>query len=124
MKRMVMLCALISVMNMACARQLQQRTPQQRAARKTTILTKKLRLTANQVVKVKSIMLAQAVRIDSLRSHRLAGKRNHLVHKRILEQTDKGMYAVLNPDQQKAYVSWKTSRKERLSNREKQVSNP
>jgi len=114
MKKIFLVCSLISILNVACAQRIQRRSPQQRAAKKTQILEKELHLTAGQDVKVKGIMLSQAIRIDSLRTNRRAAKRaNRLVHQNILAQTDQRMYGILNPEQKKAYAVWLKSRRER-----------
>jgi len=114
MKKMFLVCTLISILNIACASQKRQKTPEQRAAKKTEVFEKKLNLSASQAVKVRSIMLSQAIRIDSLRNNRQAVKKAyHRAHHNILEQTDERMYSILNPQQKKAYADWVKQRKER-----------
>ncbi|WP_461449520.1 hypothetical protein [Mucilaginibacter sp.] len=114
MKQMFLMCALISILNIACANQKIPKTPEQRAAKKTEVLAKKLNLSANQAIKVRRIMLSQAIRIDSLKNNRQPTRRaNRLAHRNILAQTDERMYTVLNPEQKKDYTNWVEKRRER-----------
>lgn len=120
--RIICLLALISVMNVACARSIQPKTPQQRAAHKTRVLTRELNLTSTQAVQVKSIMLLQATRIDSLKSEFKNNKRaNRMARRQIRQQTSQRMSSILTAEQQASYASWKLHKKEKR-NAEKQAS--
>lgn len=114
MKRILIMGLLISMMNVACARDIQPKTPQQRAAHRTQVLKKELNLNADQATKVESIMLLQATRMDSLKTTvRASRKANQQVRKSIKQATDQKMNSILTPEQQARYANWKQQKQEK-----------
>lgn len=115
MKKLILIVTLVSVINVFTnAQQVQQKTPQQRAANMAKVLEKKLNLTPDQATKVNTIMLIQSTRLDSLKSNPQVDKKsNRLSRRSILEQTDNNLNDILNTDQKKSYANWKELRKEK-----------
>ncbi|QJD96037.1 hypothetical protein HH214_09190 [Mucilaginibacter robiniae] len=111
MKRTILMGMLVSTLQIACAQRIQHRTPEQRAAHKTEVLTKKLNLTTAQADKIKSVLLVQATRMDSLKAqmkvHRRSGRRQ------ITSRTDQQMNSILTPAQKKQYLAWKAAKREK-----------
>jgi len=98
--------------------QREHRTPEQKAQHMTRVLEKKLNLTADQSVKVKSILLTKAVQMDSLKQHRSDDRKaNRQARKAILMNLDGQLKEVLNADQQKTYAELKASLKERVKHK-------
>ena len=123
MKKLIILCGFISIMNVACAQQM-QKTPNQRAEHKTLLLQKQLSLNKEQARKVKVIMLEQAVRIDSLKANRQAEKRNRRLTKRqIIAQTDGRMEKILSADQEATYLKWKELKRQNTVEMENRRTN-
>jgi hypothetical protein len=107
----------------AFARNHKHRSPEKKAEMMTKRLDEKLNLSQDQESKVKSILLTQATKVDSLKATLKAGnikgdrKQNRAAFKGIRQNTDQQLSAVLNADQQKAYTEWKAAKKEKIKSR-------
>jgi len=114
MKKLILILSLITGISAATFAH-GDKSPQKRAEHITKKLKEKLNLTADQTIQVSAIMLNRATRMDSLKTNRSATdkKLNHSAVKNIMMATDQKLTAVLNPDQQKAYETWKEARKEK-----------
>ncbi len=112
MKKLMLLMALVAMVAMAHA-QPAQKSPDERAARITKMLTKRLNLTADQATQVNAIYLTRATKVDSLRSNQSPDKKlNRLTMKTIVMSTHQRMMAVLNDSQKQQYTAWENSMKE------------
>lgn len=91
------------------------KNPGERAERMAGMLKKKLNLSDDQSVKVKSILLSRATQMDSLRSNKVAGdkKINGKNRKLIMHKTDEDLKAVFNAEQQQTYSQLKAQLKDR-----------
>jgi len=113
MKKLILLLALVVTVSMAHA-QRGGKSPEQRAARFTKILTKTLNLTADQASQVNAIYLTQTTKVDSLKNNRSPDVRlNQLTMKTILLATHVHVMAILNDTQKQQYTEWENSLKER-----------
>jgi hypothetical protein len=113
MKKLILLTALVVTVSMAHA-QRGEKSPEQRAARFTKILTKTLNLSTDQATQVNAIFLTQATRVDSLKNNRSPDVRlNQLTMKTILLATHLHVMAILNDSQKQQYTEWENSLKER-----------
>jgi hypothetical protein len=113
MKKLMLLMALVAMVAMAHA-QPAQKSPDERAARITKMLTKRLNLTADQATQVNAIYLTRATKVDRLRSNQSPDKKlNRLTMKTIVMSTHQRMMAVLNDSQKQQYIAWENSMKER-----------
>lgn len=132
MKRIVLILAVTAGLGFsACAqnKRLADKTPQQRAEMMTKRLTKQLDLSEQQTDKVNAIFLAQAVRMDSLRSNHKAHVKKDSVHARgnkkhhrfanrgMFKETDEKLNAVLNAEQKKAYAELKAEQRKKIEAR-------
>lgn len=114
MKRIVMMIALVlGVTVFANAQTKVTKTPEQKAQHQTVRLQKKLKLTADQSAKVKSILLTRATKVDSLKQLVANGNRKALRAqlKNIAQNTDQQLKSVFNANQQKSYEAFKAARK-------------
>lgn len=119
MKKLLILCGFISIVNSACAQKV-QKTPAQRAEYRTHLLEKQLTLSKEQARQVKVIMLDKAIRIDSLKANRQAANRNRRKARQlILAQTDAKMEMILSADQDAAYLRWKELKKQNRNTKSK-----
>ena len=92
---------------MANAQVVSKRSPEKRAAHITKALTKKLNLTQEQASKVNTVFLAQAARMDSLRSNKSTDKKaNQLAAHSIKLDARKQVVAILNDDQKVKFAAW------------------
>jgi hypothetical protein len=121
MKKLVLLLALVVTVTMAHA-QRGEKSPEQRAARFTKILTKTLSLTADQATQVNAIFLIQTTKVDSLKNNRSPDVRlNQLTMKTILLATHVHVMALLNDTQKQQYTEWENSLKERQKAKQQTV---
>lgn len=113
MKRLILAAAFIlGVSCMANAQVVEKKSPEKRAAHITKALTKKLNLSEDQAQKVNTIFLAQAARMDSLRSNKPADeKARHLAFHSIKLDTKKQVVAILNDEQKVKFAAWEKMRK-------------
>jgi len=113
MKKLILLTALVVPVSMAHA-QRGEKSPEQRAARFTKILTKTLNLSADQATQVNAIFLTQTTKVDSLKNNRSPDVRlNQLTMKTILLATHVHVMALLNDSQKQQYTEWENSLKDR-----------
>jgi hypothetical protein len=108
MKRLILAAAfMLGVSCMANSQVVDKKSPEKRAAHITKALTKKLDLSQEQASKVNTVFLAQAARMDSLRSNKSADeKANHLAAHSIKLDTQKQVAAILNDDQKVKFAAW------------------
>ncbi len=113
MKKLTILAALLAMVAMVHAQQ-PKKAPDQLSAHITKQLQKRLNLTAEQATQVNTIYLAQATKMDSLRSNQSPDKKlNRLTARTILMITHERMMAILNDTQKLRYTEWENSVKER-----------
>jgi hypothetical protein len=121
MKKLILVASFIVGLNVMAHAQITQKSPEQRAGHITKVLQKRLNLTADQANQVNTAFLAQATRMDSLKSNLSTDKKeNHLTAKRIMLTTKKQVYSVLNDTQKQQFAAWEKMRKEK--HKEKQES--
>jgi len=113
MKRLVLAVAFVLGMSfMANAQTMSKKSPEQRAAHITKALTKRLSLSEEQASKVNALFLAQATRMDSLKSAAPADKESwHLAAKSIRLATKKQVFAVLTDEQKTKFAAWEKKHK-------------
>lgn len=105
----------LSVLAQAQTKQRQHKTPEQHADRITAMLQKKLTLSAEQSAKVKTIMLAQATQMETLKANKSGDKKaNHEAFKAQLQKTDGELAAVFTPEQTKIYADFKAQLKSKF----------
>jgi protein CpxP len=121
MKKVLIICGLLfSVMTFAKAQDGARKmaTPEERAERNTTQLTKKLSLTEDQQVKVKAIFLDQATAMTKMREESKGDREAMMAKmKTANEESDAKINALLNDEQKKAFAAWQVERKENMKNR-------
>ncbi|MNK06681.1 hypothetical protein D3C87_245800 [compost metagenome] len=114
MKKVLIICGLLfSVMTFAKAQdgQRKMQTPEERAERGATQLTKKLNLTEDQTTKVKAILLDQAKAGAKMREENKGDRPAMMAKmKAAMEENDVKINALLNDDQKKAYATYKEER--------------
>jgi protein CpxP len=118
MKRILIMIALVlGVTVFANAQNKVKKTPEQRAQHQTVKLQKQLKLTADQSVKVKGILLARANKVDSLKKIAANGNKKAFKTQRkaVAQNTDQQLRSVLNANQQKSYEALKAARKEKVT---------
>src|SRR5690606_32065407 len=83
-----------------------------------TQLTEKLKLTEDQKAKVKTIFLGQSAAMTKMRTEN-SGDREAMMAsmKKLNEENDAKINALLNADQKKAYAEWQKERQENMRNR-------
>ncbi|OOQ56493.1 hypothetical protein [Mucilaginibacter pedocola] len=118
MKKILLMLTLalgINAFAQAQTKQRQHKTPEQRAERVTGMLQKKLSLNAEQSAKVKTIMLAQATQMESLKVNKTGDKKaNREAFKAQLQKTDTELAAVFTPEQNKTYADFKAQLKSKF----------
>jgi hypothetical protein len=125
MKRMFLMLSFVAGISMAANAQFFKKSPEQRANHITRVLQKRLKLSEDQSVKVKSAFLTQATRIDSLRNNLSPDRKtNRRAAKLILLGTQKNVIAVLNYDQQREFIRWEKKRWEMFIQRRAQNMDP
>ena len=113
MKKLTILAACLALAMMVHAQQ-PNKAPDQRAAHITKQLQKRLNLTAERATQVNAIYLAQATKMDSLKSNQSPdSKLNRITAKTILMSTHERMMAILNDTQKQQYTEWENNMKER-----------
>lgn len=121
MKKVLIICALLfSVITFAKAQDGDRKmpTPEERAERTASQLTKKLNLTEDQKAKVKTIFLDQATTMMKMREESKGDREGMMAKmKTINEANDVKINAILNDDQKKAFAEWQTERKENMKKR-------
>lgn len=115
MKRLILAAAFVFGLScMANAQVMAKKSPERRAAHITKALTKRLSLSQEQAQQVNTIFLAQANRMDSLKTHQSADKKgNQLAAKSIRLDTKKQVAAVLTAEQKEKFGAWEKMRKEK-----------
>ncbi len=121
MKKLMIICGLLfSAVTFANAQAGDRKmpTPEERAERSATQLTKKLNLSEDQKAKVKTIFLDQAAAMTKIRTESKDDKAGAMAKMKALnEENDVKINALLNDDQKKAFAEWQTERKDRMKNR-------
>ncbi|SMC97268.1 Spy/CpxP family protein refolding chaperone [Pedobacter nyackensis] len=121
MKKVLIICGLLfSVMTFAKAQDGARKmaTPEERAERNATQLTKKLSLTEDQKAKVKAIFLDQATAMTKMREESKGDREAMMAKmKTANEESDAKINALLNDEQKKAFAAWQVERKENMKNR-------
>jgi len=88
-------------------------SPAKRAARQLNVLQEKLNLEPGQVQQLNIILLNQATAMDSLSADHPGNQRADMRPRRkILQNTDRQINALLNDDQKKLYQQWKAEQRE------------
>jgi len=115
MKRLILAAAfMFGVSCIANAQVVEKKSPEQRAAHITKALTKKLSLSQEQAKQVNTILLTQATRMDSLKTHQGTDKKgNQLAAKTIHLDAKKQVVAVLTAEQKEKFGAWEKMRKEK-----------
>ena len=119
MKKLILMLTLLTGLSAAAFAKDRDKSPEKRAAHITKMLKKKLKLSADQTVQVNSIMLTQAIKMDSLKNNLSPNDKrlNKLSRRSIMLNTDDNLNYVLNAEQKKAYESWKAEHKEKMQAR-------
>lgn len=121
MKKLMIICGLLfSAVTFANAQtgDRQMPTPEERAERNATQLTKKLNLTDDQKAQVKTIYLDQAASMTKAKAESNGDKAGMMAKMKALnEENNAKINALLNEDQKKAYAAWQAERKEKMKNR-------
>lgn len=121
MKKVLIICGLLfSVITFAKAQDGERKmpTPEERAERSATQLTKKLNLTEDQKSKVKTIFLDQASAMMKAREESKGDREAVMAKmKTINDANDVKINALLNDEQKKAFAEWQAERKENMKNR-------
>lgn len=93
-------------------------TPEERAAKMTEQLTKKLTLTADQQSKVKAIFLDQATQMNKTREE--AGEDRKAMRTKMMtamQESNTKINTLLTEDQKKAFATYQEERKAAMQNR-------
>jgi methionine-rich copper-binding protein CopC len=124
MKKLLMILFLLTGITVAGHAQITKKSPEQRAAHITKALSKKLNLTADQASQINAFFLAQATKMDSIKSVSTDKKANHQAKKSIALNTQQQVMAVLNSDQQQQFTQWEQMKKEKHKAKKAQVTTP
>lgn len=102
------------------AQQKEKRTPEERAAKQTEMMTKELGLTESQASRIKVINLEAAQRMESLRAANETDKKKIIEQKKAIN-TDRlnSLKAVLNAEQIAKYEEIKAQKKTKSKTRHK-----
>ena len=123
MKKLLLILSFIIGLSVMANAQITQKSPEQRAAHITKVLSKRLNLTADQASQINSAFLNQATRMDSLKNNpSIDQKINNLTRRSILLFTQKEVISVLNDEQKKQFIEWEKMKKEKHN--EKKAENP
>jgi protein CpxP len=96
------------------------KTPEQRAEKKTEILTKKLDLNANQQTKVAEMNLKTAKEVDAIKSNQnLSKEEKKNAVKQLRETKQAELRGVLSSDQQQKFDKMKEKREQKREKIEK-----
>jgi Spy/CpxP family protein refolding chaperone len=119
MKKLILAAAFVlGVSCMANAQIMTKKSPEQRAAHVTKALTKKLNLTQEQAKEVNTVFLAQATRMDSLKTAAPTDKKGkQLAARSIKLATKKQVLAVLTDEQKTKFATWEKTRKDKHKER-------
>jgi len=114
MKKIFLILSFIIGANAMVNAQLLLKSPDQRAARITRVLQKKLNLTADQASQINVVFLGQATRMDSLKNNLSTDSAtNRLTRRSIFLTGQRQVMSILNDDQRKQYLAWEQMRKEK-----------
>jgi hypothetical protein len=114
MKKLILIAAFVAGTAMMASAQPAQKTPEQRAAHMTKMLTKRLGLTPQQSQQVNTIYLTQATRIDSLKANKSQDpKLNKLSARTIMMTSRQQVMALLNDNQKQQFTELESMMKER-----------
>ena len=114
MKKLMLLFAFVAMSAMFAHAQKEKKSPDQRAAHITKMLQKRLNLTAGQAQETNAIYLAQATKMDSLKSNQSPDKKlDRLTERTIMMSTHLQMMAILNDTQKQQYTEFENALKER-----------
>lgn len=119
MKRLLMICGLLfSVITFAQAQQdggRKMKSPEERAQKNAENLTKKLSLNDEQKTKATAIFLEQANAVNKAREAGSGDKEARKAEmKKLSDETDAKISALLTEDQKKTYETWKAERKDKM----------
>ena len=110
----MLLVAFLAISAVFVHAQTAKKSPDQRAAHITKVLQKRLNLTTDQAQQTNAIYLAQASKMDSLKSNQSPDKKlNHLTERTIMMSTHLQMMAILNNTQKQQYTDFESAIKER-----------
>lgn len=93
-----------------------KKSPEQKAEHMTEMLHKKLKLTADQIKQVNSILTERATKMET--------KESRVAKMRALKDADDKIEAVLTEDQKKVYAEIKEKNKEKMKSRRKATTDP
>lgn len=125
MKKIFFIFSFILGISALSQAQVTQKLPEQRAVHFTKVLQKRLNLNQDQASQINNIFLAQATRMDSLKSNRSSDRRlNGLTRRAIFLTAQKQVMAVLNDGQQKQFMAWQKMREEKAMHRKGRRQSP
>jgi hypothetical protein len=114
MRKLILIVAFFAGTAVMASAQPAQKTPEQRAAHMTKMLTKRLGLTPDQAQQVNAIYFTQATRMDSLKANKSADLRlNRLTVHTITMATQQRVIAILNDNQKQQFIALETAMKEK-----------
>jgi Na+-transporting methylmalonyl-CoA/oxaloacetate decarboxylase gamma subunit len=114
MKKLILVLSFIIGLGFMASAQVNRKSPEQRAARHTKELQKRLNLSQEQALQVHTAFLTMATRMDSLKNNLSADKKGkQLAAQRIRLETKKQVAAVLNEGQKQKFATWEKMRKEK-----------
>ncbi len=123
MKKLLIILSFLTGLSAMANAQITEKSPEQRAAHITKVLSRRLNLTADQASQVNSAFLNQATRMDSLKNNpSIDPKINNLTRRSILLLTQKQVISVLNDEQKKQFMELEKMKKEKHN--EKKAESP
>ena len=111
MRKALLIAGLLTGSVLFANAQILDKSPEKRVSHQIKALQKTLSLDANQSEKIKTILLARATTVDSVKASSTDKKANKKVLKALALTAEEKVTAVLNAEQQKTYAKLKETRK-------------
>lgn len=121
MKKLILILSFIAGFSLMAGAQIAKKSPEQRAARQTKALQKRLSLSQDQAKQVHAALFTAATRLDSLKSNPSSDKKaNQLSAKSIKLEAKNQVIAVLNDTQKQKFAALEKLRKEKHKQKQAQ----